>query len=182
MCEARLAQGNRELAEQTAERALKLSGDNPQEHAAVADRLVERGLIEWADRELRQIIVLGPIGIGDRYPRPLSLADSLHDRRRDLEAAEVLQDADGRGRQRSYRACSACAVSRQQSDVTIEPAAIQHVLHYLACDACAATTCRSNASFSKRRWSRTRTNVDVLIGLYRLAAQEPKNAPSSSSC
>ena len=32
LCEARLAQGNRELADETAEKALKLNGDNAQEH------------------------------------------------------------------------------------------------------------------------------------------------------
>jgi tetratricopeptide (TPR) repeat protein len=92
LCEARLAQGNRELAEQTAQKALKLSGDSPQEHAALVDRLVERGMVEWADRELRQIIGLGPPGTATDVRARRFLGDSLHDRRRDLEAAEVLKD------------------------------------------------------------------------------------------
>src|SRR5437016_5720354 len=47
LCEARLAQGNRELAEQTADKALKINGDKAMDHLSVAVRLLDRGLTEW---------------------------------------------------------------------------------------------------------------------------------------
>lgn len=62
LCEARLAQGKHELAEETAQRALKIHGDSQQEHVLLANRLGDRGLPRWADREWLYAIELGPTG------------------------------------------------------------------------------------------------------------------------
>ena len=172
LCEARLAQGNRELAEQTAERALKLSGDNPQEHAAVVDRLVERGLVEWADRELRQIIALGPTGSATDIRARRFLSDSLHDRRRDLEAAEVvksLMDAADKDPVVMQRV----RASRQQSDVTVNLLR-SSMYYYLACDALSHDDLAKQREFLDKALEQDRTNVDVLIALYRATDKEPE--------
>ena len=172
LCEARLAQGNRELAEQTAERALKLSGDNPQEHAAVVDRLVERGLVEWADRELRQIIALGPTGSATDIRARRFLSDSLHDRRRDLEAAEVirtLMDAADKDPVVMQRV----RASRQQSDVTVNLLR-SSMYYYLACDAQSHDDVPKQREFLDKALEQDRTNVDVLIALYRATDKEPE--------
>jgi tetratricopeptide (TPR) repeat protein len=172
LCEARVAQGNRELADATAEKALKLSGDNPQEHASVVDRLVERGLVEWADRELRQIIALGPVGSVTDVRARRFLADSLHDRRRDREAAEVLKglldaaDADPMVMQRMRAA-------RQPGEVTIS--LLRSSMHfYFACDAENQSDSARQRQFLDKALEQDRTNVDVLIALYRASREQPQ--------
>jgi tetratricopeptide (TPR) repeat protein len=172
LCEARLAQGNRKLAEQTAEKALKLSGDNPQEHAAVVDRLVERGLVEWADRELRQIIVLGPVGTATDVRARRFLADSLHDRRRDLEAAEVLKDLmDAADKDASVM--QRVRASRQQGEAA--PNLIRSSMYfYSACDAEHKNDLARQRELLDKALEQDRTNVDVLIALYRATSKEPE--------
>jgi tetratricopeptide (TPR) repeat protein len=172
LCEARVAQGNRELADATAEKALKLSGDNPQEHASVVDRLVERGLVEWADRELRQIIALGPVGSVTDVRARRFLADSLHDRRRDREAAEVLKglldaaDADPMVMQRMRAA-------RQPGEVTISLLR-SSMNFYFACDAEDQSDSARQRQFLDKALEQDRTNVDVLIALYRASREQPQ--------
>jgi tetratricopeptide (TPR) repeat protein len=170
LCQARLAQGNRELAAQTADKALKLSGDNPQEHAAVVDRLVERGLVEWADRELRQIIALGPAGSATDVRARRFLGDSLHDRSRDLEAAEVLKslmdaaDKDAGVMQR-------IRATRQQGEVT--PNLLRSSMYfYFSCDAAKQNDPLKQREFLDKALEQDRTNVDVLIALYRVTDKD----------
>ena len=103
LCEARLAQGDRQRADQTAEKALKLNADNTLEHLLVAERLMKRGLTEWSDRELRHVIAASPVASPASIKARMILAESLHDRQRDEEAGSAAQDAGRRGGQRPQR-------------------------------------------------------------------------------
>ena len=98
LAEARLAQGNQELAEQAAERALAIHGDSQQEHVLLAGRLGDRGLPHWADREWAEAIRLGPAGTQwDVMARKL-LANSHHDQQQDAAGRKVDRSlAGGRG-------------------------------------------------------------------------------------
>ena len=90
LCEARISEGDLELVEKTAKRASKISGDSQEDHAVLADRLTDNGLPRWSDREWRQVITLGPIGTKwDIYARTV-LANNLHDRQLDQQAADLL--------------------------------------------------------------------------------------------
>jgi tetratricopeptide (TPR) repeat protein len=60
LAEAHRRQDRGELAEQTAQQALKLNKDNHQDHILAAYSLQERGLFDWAEREYRYVIELGP--------------------------------------------------------------------------------------------------------------------------
>jgi tetratricopeptide (TPR) repeat protein len=171
LCEARVAQGNLELAEKTAQQALKLSGDSPQEHAQVAERLMDRGLVEWADRELRQVIVLGPLGSPTEIMARRYLADSLHDRQRDAEAGTVLKellDAADKDPAVLQRLRSI----RQQGDATL--GLIRSTMsYYFACQAASQNDSARQREELERGFAHDRTNVDVLIALYRVTENDP---------
>jgi len=166
LCEARRAQGNTEQAEATATKALQLGGDNPQEHAAVVDRLVERGLMEWAERELRRIIAIGPLGSATDVRARRYLAENLHDRRRDREAADLLNelltaaDKDPNVMQR-------VRASRQQGEANANLFRSSMSFYY-ACDAEAAGDRAKQKQYLEKALEQDRSNVDVLIALYRL--------------
>jgi len=171
LCETRMAQGNRELAEKTAAEALKLGGDSPQEHAAIAERLTDRGLVEWADREWRHMIAIGPIGSPtDIFARD-RLSNSLHDRMLDQEAGEVLKalldaaDADANVMQR-------IRAFRQQNE--LNPAVIKaNMLYFFSCDARRKQQRTKERELLDKALEQDRTNVEVLIALYRLTADKP---------
>lgn len=94
LAQARKAQGNEALAEETAQRALSLNADKVREHIKLAFELQTRGLIVWADREYRFVISLG-LGPGfaeEGLLARLQLSENLHDRQEDKEAGEVLQE------------------------------------------------------------------------------------------
>lgn len=95
LAQARLAQGNGPLAEETAQQALRLNADNAREHVKLAFTLQLRGLVQWADREFRYLMTLGQQsgmteeGLIARW----QLSENLHDRQEDKEASQVLQQA-----------------------------------------------------------------------------------------
>jgi len=172
LCEARKAQGNRELADKTAQQALKLSGDSPQEHASVAERLTDRGLVEWADLELRQVIALGPLGAPTEITARRYLADSLHDRQRDEEAGtllkELLDAAD-----KDPAIMQRLRAIRQQGEATL--GLIRSTMeYYFACHAACQNDLAGQRAALERAIAHDKTNVDVLIGLYRVT---PQNDP-----
>ncbi len=175
LCEARLAQGNKQLAEQTAEQALKLSGDSPQEHANVADRLMDRGMVEWADRELRRIIALGPVGSSTEIMARRYLADSLHDRQRDQEAGDVVKELLDQA-EKDPNIMQRLRVGRQQGDTTL--GLLRSSMHYyFACAAAHQGDPARQRQELETAYAQDRTNVDVLITLYRATADDaPRRA------
>jgi tetratricopeptide (TPR) repeat protein len=171
LCEARVTQGQPELAEKTAEKALKISGDSQQEHAILATRLVERGLATWADREWRQVIALGPLGSAADVIARDRLSNGLHDRGLDLEAAQLLQelldaaDKDPNIMQR---------IRTAQQQVETNPNLIRANMHfYLSCHAAAQGDLARRRENLDKALQLDRTNVEVLIGLYQLTESEP---------
>ena len=56
------AQGNKSLAQETAERALKLNPENQRQHLLVAFKLQQRGRFVWSELEYRKTIAIGPAG------------------------------------------------------------------------------------------------------------------------
>ncbi len=170
LCEARVAQGNRESAERTAEQALKLGGDSALEHKSVAKALLDRGLIEWSDRELRYIIQLGPIASPLAIEARLHLSQSLHDRALDRQAAEALQglieamDTD-------------MNVVQQVREILQDrpPGMIRaRFFHYLACDAESKKEIAKQREYLDKALEQDKADVDALISAYRLSAADAK--------
>ena len=95
LAEARAGQGKEKLAEETAQRALKLSQgksfDALEPHYSVARRLWRRGKFKWAEREFRHVI--DSSSNEDRITEYAQhdLAEMLHDQGDYLRAAELLQ-------------------------------------------------------------------------------------------
>jgi tetratricopeptide (TPR) repeat protein len=166
LCSARHAQGNHELAEQTAEKALKISGENAIDHLSVADRLLEHGLTEWSDRELRYIIAQSPIASPVAVQARVVLSDSLHDRRLDQEAADVLKDL--------VEAMDSDPAVQQQVSQLLQPRDKSpnflraKMYFYLAGNAANQKNAREERELLDKALEQDSQDLDVLIGLYRL--------------
>jgi tetratricopeptide (TPR) repeat protein len=88
------ALGDRERAEQVAQRAWALQPEELLSHYMVAVQLSRRGLFDWSEREYRRIMDLASSGDEATLVYALSsrlrLAETMHDQGRELPAAETL--------------------------------------------------------------------------------------------
>ncbi len=166
LCEARRTQGNDALAEETADKALQLGGDNPLEHLDVAKQLLERGLTEWSDRELGHVIALGPVSSPASIQARLLLSDSLHDRLRDREAAERLKelmdaiDNDSNVQQQ-------VKLLLQQSDKTVDFLRAR-MYFYFACAEGQEDDVDAQRDYLDKAIEEEPADLDVIIALHRL--------------
>jgi len=100
LAEAQLAQGRREEAEQTAQRAAGLNPSAPfpspeglVDRLSIALRLRQRGLFRWAEREYRAVVAVPAANRQITYMAWLSLAEMLHELAKDEQAAEAVRSA-----------------------------------------------------------------------------------------
>ena len=92
LAEAQLKLGKTDEANATAERALASRADNPDEHLVVGERLQNLyGLLEWAEREFRQVMNAAPAGTVLNFRARFHLSELLHDQLKEQAAAEILQ-------------------------------------------------------------------------------------------
>ncbi len=172
LCEAHRMRGNDDLAEKTAEKALKLSGDNPVEHFQVATQLLERGLTEWSDRELSHVIALGPMASPAAIRSRLLLSDSLHDRLRDREAAERIKelmdaiDGDPNVQQQ-------VKLLLQQNDKSVDFLRAR-MFFYFACAAGEEGKVDEHRSYLDKAIEQEPADLDVIIALHRLRDETPE--------
>jgi len=163
LAEVQLAEGQKELAEQTAERALELFAEDPAQHVLAALGLQERGLIAWAEREYRRVLKLAEEGSPHNLNARFMLAEMLHDQQQELVAAEVLQ----------------AAVDLIQKDPNVmqlvaqrlqrEPGSIVSRMHYFFALHAADRGDRKKQQDHLRRGSEADpTDADVLIAMHRL--------------
>jgi tetratricopeptide (TPR) repeat protein len=167
LAQARLAQGNVEVAEQTAKKAFELIPDKLEEHFALADLLQKRGLHDWSDREYRFIIEkLPPVNRGTVVAR-LVLSEDLHDRQREAEAADVLKpmvDAVDRNDREM----------KQMLDSMDRPIGSlkSRMLYFAACAAGQKGDVAKQTELLDKGIIADPNDADVLIGLYRLPNQD----------
>lgn len=84
--------GQTEKAEEIAKTALTQRPENSEDHITTGYFLQEeRGLIDWAEREYREVIKNAPAGSVPDFRARFRLAELLHDQARELPAAEALQ-------------------------------------------------------------------------------------------
>lgn len=173
LCEARLAQGNRELAEQTAEKALKINADKPMDHWTVATRLVERGLTEWSDREFRYVIALGPVASRTSIQARLDLGDSLHDRMLDHEAGDVIKELmDAADRDTNVQQQIRTLLQQQDKG----PNLLRAKMYFLySCDAASHNDPAKQREFLDKALEQDGSDVDALIASYRLKDPDPEH-------
>ncbi len=157
--------GREEEAKGTADRALAIRPENPDEHLLVAIKLQEFGLHPWAEREFRQIMTNTPAGQVLDFRARFYLSELLHDQARDRDAADALKPLCDL-MDKDPAAKDICA--RAQRD----PEGVYSRMHFF--DACALVE-EGKAADAESRLDKAvaqdPTDADALIALYRLPNQ-----------
>jgi tetratricopeptide (TPR) repeat protein len=92
LAETHLKLNQPEKAGEVANVALALKPENSEDHILTGYFLQEeRGLLDWAEREYREVIKNAPAGSVPDFRARFRLAELLHDMARELPAAEALQ-------------------------------------------------------------------------------------------
>jgi tetratricopeptide (TPR) repeat protein len=157
---AQLEQHKEELANQTAEKALKVESRSPEDRFFRAEDLRKHGLIKWAQQELRQVIETGRPQEKTFAQRMLS--EQLHDLGDDLAAAELRDEV--------VKAMGPAAAPRAVDDDPDEsgPAPQQARAHFFrSCHHLAKGDRDAQLKELKAALGADPTDADVLIALYR---------------
>jgi tetratricopeptide (TPR) repeat protein len=93
LAEAQRKSGRTEQSQQTADRALAADPNSPTEHVEAAIWVQERGLFDWSEREYRRVIQTTPTEAQENLEARFNFSEMLHDLSRDLEAAQLLEEA-----------------------------------------------------------------------------------------
>lgn len=175
LADARGKQGQKDLAEQAAAKALEVNGTNQVEHYKLGRDLQQRGLIEWSIREYQAAIANGPLANLATFASQSALAELLHDRQRHLEAAKVLEPAvEELNRNAEHRKSVEDRLGR-------EPGGIISRMHYLyAMDQQDKGDLAKAQEHLDAAIQADPTDADALIGLYRLPNQEASRRARTS--
>jgi tetratricopeptide (TPR) repeat protein len=171
LSEARLAQGNSQAADEAAAKALKLGGDNAIDHLLVVEQLMDRGMTEWSDRELRHVIEISPVASPAALNARLILSESLHDRQRDKEAGEVIKAL--------IEAVDADPNVLRQVQMLLQPKDrdvrfLRARMHFFfACQAAGQNDAAAERKNLDQAIEQEPTDLDVLIALYRVKDDNP---------
>ena len=92
LAEARMKQGRVEIAETLAKRAFELQEDDTAEHERLGVVLQSRGMFQWAEREFRHAMEVGPAGTIAHVEAHIYLSEMLHDQQQEMAAATALQE------------------------------------------------------------------------------------------
>lgn len=85
-------QGDSDNSRLIADRAARMHPQNAAAHVEVAIDLRDRGLFEWAEREFRSAMKIGPLGDAEDVKARYRLSEMLYDVRDPLGAAKVWQE------------------------------------------------------------------------------------------
>jgi tetratricopeptide (TPR) repeat protein len=173
LCEARLAQGKQDVADQLAQRALLIHGDNQQEHVLLANRLSDQGLPRWADREWLYAIELGPAGSQWDVAARKLMANSYHDRQEDGKAAALIAQLV-EAAEKDTSIMQRLRTSQQQFEGGINSLR-SDMFFYQACQAQAEQNSKEQRSLLDKSLEQNRQNIEALIALFQLVpADDPK--------
>ncbi len=169
LADARARQGKKDLAEQTAAKAFKLNPDKMDEHLNVGKELQDRGLVDWSDREFRHVIA--PAQPATRLDQVLILlearltfGESLHDREKDLEAAEAFKGVVDLMEDRRFEHF----IANYRNPESIK----SRTNFFYAAHFAAEGDTAKQIEFLDIAIGQDPTDVDVLIALYRLPNQD----------
>ena len=161
LADACKAQGNTELANVNAKRALGLNAGNQFQHLAVGFKLQIKGLVDWSADEYRLSIKLGQPGSHNTFKAQQFLSDMLHDHGDDEEAAKTMEE----GVTSTEAAINA---GRQVDDLSRElRTGKARMNYYFACAAERKKEFDKQATHLKAALLNDPTDADVLIGLFR---------------
>ena len=91
LAQAYRASDDATMGSRVAAEALERHPKDVKKHEIVALELQRRGLVEWAEREYRHVIDLGPPASPTFIQAHISLAEMLHDLTREFAAAQALE-------------------------------------------------------------------------------------------
>jgi tetratricopeptide (TPR) repeat protein len=157
---AQQEQGKQDLANQTAEKALKIDARRPEDRFYMAEDLRRHGMIKWAQQELRQVIESGRPEHKTLAQRVLS--EQLHDQGDDLAAAELRDEV--------VKAMGPPAAPKGVDDEPDEsgPGAQQARAHFFrSCHYDAKGDRPAQLTELKAALAADPSDADVLIALYR---------------
>lgn len=168
LADARRAQGNDELAHQTAQRAVKLNEANPFQRFTLVIELQRRRLGNWAELELRQVIEKGPPGHIVTLVCQRNLAEMLHDRGDESAAAKLLEDA-AQAMENNLK------LDKEESNGPLKVGPVRARIRYFrACHAEALGDRAGRVDELRAGLDSDPLDVDVLIALYRITDLEPE--------
>ena len=162
LAEARDAQGAEAKAQELAEQAFQLDPDEPGSHLRAAIYLQKRGRFDWAEREYRHVIALGPATSRSTIFTKVWLSEMLHDQADDRAASEVLKELTDA---MDHDATVVQGLQRIGRD----PAAVRSRMEFFF-----AEHARSQGEFVKQKEHLDRAiehdpaDADVLIAMYHL--------------
>ena len=170
LAETQLKTNRKELAQQTADKALAIRPEYLTEHLIVAYQLSQRGLFDWSEKEYRMICEKAQPGSVIDFRARFFFSELLHDHGREKEAADALQplaDLMDKDEQAKGQAVSAGR----------DPEAIYARMRFFRALHAAeeSQTDKARAEFLKAL-EYDDTDADVLISLYRL-----KNNPEQAA-
>jgi len=166
LAQARQAQGREDDAAAAVERALTLYPDNQSAHYYFGLQLRHRGLNAWAEQEFNQVLKIGPRNtIYALRVSPL-LAEWLHDRRQEPEAAEMLR--------LTIEAMEQNARLRNPGqNEGRDPSGLRARMNYfLACEAAEKNDLARQIELLDAAIALDPMEADVLIALFRLPNQD----------
>jgi len=166
VAQAQAEKGNDDQAEQTVQRALGLNPGNGLQqliqHYLAARALWQRGLLKWAQREYRHIIDTGTPNNDVVIAAYSLLAEMLHDQRKELEAAKVLEAlVQAAGKQANLPAAIRDRL----------PAIRSRMDYFFACHFQSRNDRAKQREYLDKAVAADPTDADVLIARYRLPDQ-----------
>ncbi|HEX5102169.1 MAG TPA: hypothetical protein VFV87_00050, partial [Pirellulaceae bacterium] len=155
--------GDAQQAQEFADRALALKPENPEEHIRTGYVLQEeRGLIDWAEREYREVIKNSPAGAVSDFKARFRLSELLHDQGGELSSAEALQPVvDLMAKDEAAR--QTCARALRDPNGVISRMNYFYAMHFHEQNDAAKERQHLQAAIDADP-----TDADVLIGMYRL--------------
>ena len=166
VAQAQMEKGERNQAEQTAQRALALNqGNSPQQlilHYEVARVLWQRGMLGWAEREFRYIVDTSTAVDEIVLVASSLLGEMLHDQGEELKAAEVLD-----------RLVKACQQQRNLAAIIQArmPGIRARMEYFYACHFAGRGDRTKQREHLDKGIAADPGDVDVLIARYRLPDQ-----------
>ena len=178
LAEARAKHGDMQAAEATAQQALKVSpspdNNSLEQHWYTAWHLQDRGLVEWAARELRFIISASPVPSDLGIKASVSLADLLHEDENDAAAAETLKQLDSTPTSSFDRADSVVVMGDTSGDPLTLGNIRARMNFYSACNAHSKGDRTAERKFLQNALAGNAYDIEVLIAAYHLSDSTPE--------
>jgi len=161
----RARQGQSERATELANRAFHLEADDVEDRNDLANRLLEMGHFDWAEREWRYATQSFPVFSDEAMTARNDLSMWLHDRLRDLEAARLLQEMEDEIKADPQQEKRILQNPQQRFAYTITRARKEY---YFACHAESQGDYAGQRAHLSKAIDRYEIDADVLIAMYRL--------------